>query len=171
MASKDKFANMAAITVTESGTNTLTFKKLESGISLFEKVAWIIHRIEYLVPAVVFAMFNAGGDTLEFALTATDQIDALSMSNAGLIDYNYLCRIDLGAAASGVFEKVPFITDFTNLPMGGLIVPPNPLYLAAKGTSLTMASTVSARLYFTTYQLTADDYWELVEARRIVSNT
>jgi len=167
---KDKFPNMAVISVTESALNTLTFKKLETGISLFEKVAWVIHRIEYLITAASYGYFDAAGDTLEIALAATDQMSSLSITNAAVIDYQYIARLALGAAATGLFMESPLVRDLSTLPMGGVIVPPNPLYLGVKGTSLTAATTVTARFFYTTYPLSPDDYWELVEARRIIAS-
>jgi len=56
------------------------------------------------------------------------------------------------------------------MPGGGLIVPPNPLYLGIKGTGLAAAQAVSCRFWYTTIELTPDEYWELVEARRIISS-
>jgi len=168
---KDKFVNMATIQLTESAANTLTFKKLETGISLFEKVAWIIHRVEYLFSAASYATFNGSGDVVEYGLAASDQITALAITNAAVIDYGFLARLDLGTAASGNFYESPLIRDLTTLPMGGILVPPNPLYLAVKGTGLSAATILTARFFYTTYVLTPDDYWELVEARRIISST
>lgn len=169
-AATDTFANLAVITVTESAANTLTFKKLETGISLFEKLAWVIHRVEYFFD-VNATQFNATGDALTIALTATDQIAALTATNQSCLDICEVLRLDWGTAATESTVLRPWVRDFTDLPGGGIIVPPNPLYLAAKGTSLVAASSTTARLYYTNYQLTPDQYWELVESRRIISST
>jgi len=170
MATKDKFPNVATIQVVESAANTLTFKKLETGISLFEKVAWIIHRIEYLVTAGTFTGMASTGDLIEFGLTATDQMASLSVVNAAMIDYQMRLRFDWGANPDVEMMELPWVIDLSTLPMGGIIVPPNPLYLGVKGTGMGVAATLTAKFFYTTYVLAADDYWELVEARRIISS-
>jgi len=165
----DQFANLAVITVVETAANTLTFKKLETGISLFEKVAWVISRVEY---DVAFGMpyFDAHGDQIEIALTATDQLTSLAYANNALIDKLTITRIDTGTPATSIMGIRPWVKDFATLPGGGIIVPPNPLYLAAKGLSLTAAMTAIVRLFYTNLQLSVDQYWELVEARRMISS-
>lgn len=168
--STDKFANMAVIGCTESAANTLTFKKLETGISLFEKMAWIIHRVEYFYNVVTAAQFNADADSLVIALTTTDQLSSLAIYNNAIIDLAVLQRTDFGTPATGWLTHKPIYKDFSSLPGGGLIVPPNPLYLGAQGTSLAAASVTFARLFYTNYELSADEYWELVESRRLVSS-
>jgi hypothetical protein len=165
----DQFANLAVITVVESAANTLTFKKLETGISLFEKMAWIIARIEYDV-AYGMPYFDAHGDQIEMALCATDQITSLGYANNAVIDKLTITRIDTGTPATSMMAQRPWTKDFSSLPGGGLIVPPNPLYAGAKGLSITAAMTVTLRLFYTNLQLSVDQYWELVEARRMISS-
>jgi hypothetical protein len=165
----DQFANLAVITVTETAANTLTFKKLETGISLFEKVAWIVHRIEYNVQ-VLATVFDGTGDRLIIGLTATDQLTAISEANNAVLDYISIQRSDWGTAATSIIQFRPYLKDLSTLPGGGLIIPPNPVYLGAVGTGLASATTTVARLFYTTKTLSPDEYWELVEARRIISS-
>lgn len=164
----DKFSNSAVITVTESAANTLTFKKLDTGIPLFEKVAWIIQRIEYFINDLAAGQFNASGDYMTLALTATSSVAFLALEDPAVIDLLQIRRSDFGAAANAYLEKMPWVKDFTSLPGGGLIVAPNPLYLAAKGNGLVAASSSLAKIFYTNYPLAVDEYWELVESRRII---
>lgn len=166
---KDKFANQAMIRCVESAANTLTFKKLETGISLFDKVAWVISRIEYLLSMATYGYFNSTADVLAFGLTTVDTLTTLDIANSAVLDYNYIGRIDLGTAASGGFFFQPFVKDFAALPGGGLIVPPNPIYLAGVGTGLSTASTIVAKMFYTQIVLKPEEFWELVEARRMIS--
>jgi hypothetical protein len=168
--SKDVFANMAILTVTESAANTLTFKKLETGIGLMEKVAWVINRVEYLVSSLVAATFNGDGDELRFGLSISNAFSAATLNQEAIIDWNNVFRRDLGAAASGALVYQPFIKDFASLPGGGILVPPVPLYAFAVGTGLVSAETVTCRLAYTLRSMSTDEYWELVEARRIISS-
>lgn len=166
----DEFANYAIVTVTESAANTLTFKKLETGISLSEKVAWIINRIEYFLSVINGTNFGAQDDAINFGLSVSNQFTTVTILQDTIIDFNYLHRIDLGAAASGFLHQQPSVKDLSNLPGGGLLVPPTPLYLFAKGEALASAVTVTARIHYTLLQLATDQYWQLVEARRVISS-
>lgn len=172
--SKDKFANVATITVTESAANTLTWQKLETGFSLTEKVAWVISRIEWYVTGDLSTLFNAANDRLFLALTVYNGLTTLASAAAfrdpTILDMYVLSREDFGAAASGIMFERPFIKDFSNLPGGGLIVPPAPLYMGAQGVSLASASTNMAKIFYNTLNLKTEDYWELVEARRVISS-
>lgn len=167
MPTAEKYANQAYVTVVESAANTLTFEKLETGISIFEKKGWLIHRIEYFV-IMTDTIFATKGDYLEFGLTASDQITALGLGVNAVIDYNRLIRHDLGTAGTGFYQHQPFVKDLSNIHGGGFLVPPNPIYVATQGNSLGAASTVAVRFYYSVVDLKADEFWELVEIRRMI---
>jgi len=169
-AANDVFANYAIITVTESAANTLTFKKLETGISLTEKVGWVINRVEYYLSALNVTQFNAAADTLYYGLALGNGFSVPAVDRNEIIDYNSIERIDLGAVATGYFLLKPFIKDLSTLPGGGILIPPAPLYLWAKGESLAAAAIVTARIHYTMRNLKVDEYWELVEARRVLQS-
>jgi hypothetical protein len=164
----DQFANLAVITVAEAVAGTLAFKKLETGISLFEKLAWILHRVEYEYD-VNATQFNTSGDAMECGLSTSDQISSIASTNAAVIDRFRCMRADYGTAASSYLFTSPFVKDFTNLPGGGIIVPPNPLYAFVKGTGLAAVAGYTIRIFYTNKPLEPDQFWELVEARRIIS--
>lgn len=166
----DEFANMAIIGVTEAGANTLTFKKLETGISLSEKVAWIINRIEYTRINVNATNFNGDNDSFSYGLSVSNAWVSANIQEPTIIDYNVVFRRDIGAAATGIFLDEPKIKDFASMPGGGIIVPPVPLWGYAVGGGLGAAMTVYMRLWYTLLQLSVDQYWELVEARRVISS-
>jgi len=168
-ASKDQFANRAIVSVSESAANTLTFKKLETGISITEKVAWIISRIEYLI-YLSSTVFNAGADYLDYGLSVSSAFTSPTFQEEAILDFNSMYRIDIGTAASGFFSELPLVKNFADLPGGGVIVPPAPLYLYARGVGLASATTVVARLFYVTKTMSTDEVWELVEARRVISS-
>lgn len=168
---QDRYANMATIVVTESAANTLTYKKLETGFSIFEKMAWIIHRIEYIMDE----RFNSTADTLDIALmaanTRTTIADSGTFTDPAVLDKVKWVRTDIGTAASGFYFTQPqIVKDFTDLPGGGILVPPTPLYGAAQGTGLAAASTNVIRFFYTVTELSTEDYWQLVEARRSITS-
>lgn len=173
MATQEKFANMFSISLVESAANTLTYKKLESGFSLFEKKAWLIHRLEYFNLSLAAAVFNGTGDQVTVALTVANTLAAINTAAAyadpTMLDIMNVYRQDLGTAASGFFLETPYVKDFSQLPGGGLIVPPSPLYGAIQGSGLASAASCLIRGYFTVLELKPDEYWELVEARRVIS--
>jgi len=164
------WANKAVIAVTESAANTLTFAKIEAGISIFEKIGWVIHRINFILSATAYAQFNSTGDYLRLALVTSNTMTSLSPDLQGTICYKRVNRIDLGTAATGLFYSEPSISeDFTALPGSGLLVPPSPLYVAAYGGGLAAATTTQFEIFYTTVQLKGDEYWELVESTRVLT--
>jgi len=170
----DTFANIASIQCDESAANTLTYKKLETGIAVFEKVAWLICRVEYMVNNLAAANFNSDTDNVKVALTVSNMLTSLAsgvMQTASeVLHAMQLQRLDYGAAASGFHSLQPFVFDFSFLPGGGILVPPTAIYLAVQGTGCVSANTVWARIYYITRELTTEDYWQLVESRRIISS-
>lgn len=167
----DTFANYAAINLTESGANTYTTSKFQFPFSIMDKMGLIIQRIEYDFTALA-GVLAAASDTLVCGLAAASTIaDVDIASDPALIDSMRLRRMDFGTAASGWCLQLPFVKDFTNLQGGGLLVAPNPLYAFVKGISAGAAGSVSIKLFYIYQELSADDYWQLVESRRIISST
>ncbi len=166
---RDLYANKLFGEVTESAANTLTFNEINTNVSIFDKVGWILNRLEWYIPSATSQLIQAGVDFIEFALTASNNIGDLLLSNASVIDtvlFNVLAPVDLTGA---VIMDNPLIRDFSTLPGGGLIIAPRPLYVAIKGTSLATPATVQVRGYFTQLPLGAEDYLELIDFYRIVS--
>lgn len=164
---KDLYPNQAYLTVTESGANTLTFNQLLTGVSIYEKIGWIIHRIDYGLELTA-AKFAADTDTCNFGISVSDQISSIGMEYSACVDHNSIARIDMGAAATAFLQRNPLEKDFSDLPGGGLMIPPNPIFLYVMGANAPSAFTVKARMYYTVKSLKVEDYWELVEIRRMV---
>ena len=164
---KDVYVNQAFLSVTESALNTLTFGKLETGIAIFEKAAWLICRIDYEF-IISAAQFGAEADNLVFGISVSDQITNTDLSNSAIVDRNRVTRMDFGTAASGVILRSPYTKNFASLPGNGLLIPPNPIYIFAAGTALTGPVTLEARMFYTVIKLAGDEFWELVEQRRMI---
>jgi len=174
MATKDTFANMATLHLLESAANTLTFAKLETGIALFEKMAWLIHRIEVFIQNESTAEFAATGDMLAWGLCASNMVSTLysgkTITDPSILYGQRIARLDVGTAAVAFLRVNPTIVDFSTLPGGGILVPPNPIYGAIMGANSPQPHEIYLRIYYTNYQLQgADQYWELVESRRVIS--
>jgi hypothetical protein len=168
-ATGDKFANLAYLTVTESGTDTLTFAQLQLASNLMsEKAALIIHRAEFTItnPAVL----NSTTDYTDVALTLSDRVTLLyDFSQPELLFYKRIQRIDFGTAAAASLYQWPMELDFTQLPGGGLLVPADRLYIGIKSGGSSGANGATMRLFYTVMSLDTTDYWELIDARRVMT--
>lgn len=168
--SKDVFPQLAYLYCIESAANTLTWAKLEVATGAMlgkEKFGMVIHQILYEVAGASFGYFNATGDSLGMCLSVSSNLTSIDLAAPEVIDKFKITRLDIGAAASGMFIEQPEIHDFSGL--GGLLVPADRLYLGIQGNSLTTAAEVKVRLWYTMKQLSVDEYWDLVESRRIIS--
>jgi len=166
---QDVFANIAYLDATESVAGTLTFAQLAMSSNLIgEKYAIIIHKAEARQHNP-YSDFNSSGDVARYALTVTNSItDITDLAQPEILFYADIARVDLGAAASGLFISRPWIRDFMDLPGGGLLVPADRLYLGVQGVGLANVLRMSMRLYYSVKQLSTEDYWELIEARRVM---
>lgn len=167
---RDRYANIAYMFAAESAAGTLTFAQLALVSQLIgEKYALIVHRAEIRLHNV-YSDFNSSGDAAKYALTVSDRItDINDLSQPEILFYGDIARVDMGTAASGMFIQRPFLRDFTDLPGEGLLVPADRLYIGVQGVGMANVLQVSMRLYYSVLQLATEDYWELIEARRVMS--
>jgi hypothetical protein len=163
----DKFANKFFGTVAESAANTLTFAEIQTSVSLREKMAWVLHRLEYHFTPSAYNQLVAADDRLAIALTGSNALPSLSIIQAAVID---LMTLDLAFASAVGRQNIiqPILRDFCSMPGGGLIIAPRPLYIGVQGTSLAAACGVTVRGYYTEMELKADEYLELVDFYRML---
>jgi hypothetical protein len=165
----DTYANVAAISVTETGANTLTFSKFAFPFSIMDKMALLIARVEYMPGS--FGNMDGSKDNILMGLACAGSLaDATNQADPLILDSGARMRIDTGVAASGFIYDTRIMHDFSTLPGGGLLVAPNPLYAFMKGTGNTAANNMWVRLFYTYMQLATDDYWQLVESRRVITS-
>lgn len=158
----DKYVNKMYIGITMSAANTLTFQEVTTGVEAFSKQAWVIHEIDYFLSNASLQLLLASDDYIQLALTSHNQMTSLGLGNAGVVD---LWQIN-GAHASW---ESPIVRDFSNLPGGGLIIAPRPLYLAETSASIASAASGQARILFTVLpELSGEDYLDLVDYYRII---
>jgi hypothetical protein len=153
--------------VTESGANTLTFSEFETGFGSNDQIGWYIQRVE--IQTNVYGLTNANQDLLDIVIATSNQITNIGMSQAAIKMFMEITRVEVGTAASGSFVQTPFIRDFGNIEGGGILVLPKPLYLGARGSSLTGASTTECRLYVKEVALQPQEWMQLVEQTRLLS--
>lgn len=167
----DNFTSQAVFYVVETAANTLTFEKLETGLSVYDKIGWVIQRAEWELGVASLAYFNGTGDHITFALTITNSLTGLSDENPAIIAIDRIVRTDLGTAASGLLRPTKIVRDFSTLSGGGILTLPNPIYCGLQGNGLTNAASVVCRLYFKAIELSDTDYFNLVQARQLLIST
>lgn len=165
----DTFANIAAMQISESSAGTIKYSKFDFPISMMDKVALIISRIEYWT--MTRTAFDTSGDYMVAGLSTSQSLSSsLDVLDPQIVTFFKLTRLDIGTAASGMVFEEPGIQDYSNLPGGGLLVPPNPLYAYVVGNGCSGTVTARIRLYYTMKELSIDEYWQLVESRRIITS-
>lgn len=158
----DKYANMLYADVAESAINTLTFEAINVGLSMFDKVGILIHRLEWY-------QFDTrvidDTDALAFGLCSSDGFSTVNSSQREIIIYHQYKARYFGAAANSVMLFEPLIDDLTTLPGGGLLTTPKPLHIFVKGTNVAAVGAVSLRMFFTIISMKPEEYFELLETR------
>ncbi len=174
----DQFANIAYLKHVQIGVGTLEFARLDivSGALLGDKkFGLLLQRAEFYLSDRQGISF-VEDDHWKFGLCVTDAI-----ADTGLHHPEILCQLDqtgmlLQAPGGAVNDIVlfpilqPLVLDFSAF--GGILVPADRLYLYndTSGAALLVAGpTVECRLFYTTMELSTEQYWELIEARRIIS--
>lgn len=166
----DKFSNFAALMVTMAAANTLKTEKFNFPYSVADRIAIIINRIEYYPGAL--GQLDTTTDYALFGLLASSSIvDPLNQADPILVDSMSLTRYDQGAAAASTYHQLPLVKDLSALPGGGLIVAPAPLYAFMTSGGAGAAMSCRFKLFYTYVELVAEEFWQLVESRRIISNT
>ena len=163
----DKYANQGFVRVVPA-LNVLSFAELATFVSVFEKKAFLISRIEYFFPVGVLQALDAETDYVQFGLSTSDNFAGVDLSVPTIFDFNMLVVVLQAAGVSSHILQQPFIKDLSTLPGGGSLVPCRPIFLWIVTAGLAAAGEVSARIYFTVVDLKAEEYWELVEATRLV---
>ncbi len=167
MMATDKYANQAYVRVSPV-LNTLSFEELATFVSVFEKKAFLINRVEYDLGVAGMLNQDAETDYVMFGLSTSDQFAVADMSNAQVCDFNRIILVLTAAGVSSHLVTQPFVKDLSTLPAGGMLVPCRPIYLWMQSEGWTAAGTLAARIFFTVVDLKAEEYWELVEATRLV---
>jgi len=164
----DQYCNVAAIDLTESAANTLTVAKFAFPFSIMDKMGLLISRVEYEF-ANLNTVFAASADQIIAGITASATASLIDPTDPGQIDVIKWTRTDFGTAANAIITAAPSIKDFSMLPGGGLLVAPNPLYAAIMGVSAGAAGRVKVKMFYTYMELGTEEYWQLVESRRVIS--
>jgi hypothetical protein len=162
----DTYVNRAFIQVTESATGTLTFTRLTTGVSLFNRQGFLISRIDWYMPSS--SLIIASTDYVQAALTTSNKMSGLGLDDPAVVSMREWHGYLYGTAANFFIHQLPDTEDLSGMPGGGLLIPADPIFLAIEGVSLSAVASVSARIYFTVIDLKTDQYLELVESVRMI---
>jgi len=163
---KDRFTNMIQVQPEESTVNTLTFGDIDLGLTIFQKVGIIVNRIVIDWTAQLLGQFNNDNDRCLVSITQSDNITSIGLHENAVIFKAERMRIDFGTAASAQLADTVIAYDLMGLPGGGELMAPRPLHWAIQGSGLDTAASVTMRIYFQILELKADEYFEILEARR-----
>lgn len=163
IAKVDQYPNRAMQRVTMSGANTLTFAQVRFGVGLFQGIALVLHKIEYYPTLASIIELSGATDNLMMALTNRDDLTTLDAVTLNIIAKHTAFGLTTGAAASQIREK-PYITDFSTLPGGGMIVPANPMFIALDSAGFVAAGVMDVIIYYTMKALSDADYVELIQS-------
>ena len=159
----DEYANMVYKEVVESGTTTLTFSSIDMGLTILQKVALLITRIEYWD---THTQMLADGDRVDFGLSASNSWVAATPGERSIITMERMVVNDHGTAANALLWEDPVSRDYTQMPGGGILIVPKPLYLWIYGTATAAPCRVQCRLFFLMIELKDAGYLELLESRQ-----
>ena len=164
----DRYSNLASIAVTEASAGVQASAKFAFPFSIMDKMGLLISRIEYWWEG--FGALNSSGDRCIAAIaTASSLADISKQSDPQMIDSCQLAMSYYGTPATAQLFGQPFIKDFSDLPGGGILVAPNPLYALVQDIGAGSVMGVQIRMWYTYMEMSADEYWQLVESRRIIS--
>lgn len=168
---KSSYPQKAVISCVQSAADTVTFEQLHTGISIHEKVAWRIIRVEYDITKATLVLMTATADVVMMALTRSNAItDLTDWADPAILDNCSYVRLDTGTAANAQFLASPeVVRDYSSMPGGGILVPPNPLYGAVDSSGLADAGTVNFKIWYDLVSLSPAEYWELVEMMQVLS--
>jgi len=165
---KELFAQMGYISVTESAANTLTF----AGLSVFSNVlgqkGMVIHRIEYDLPPATLLELSGEGDALIFGLSGTNSLTSILLDSPEIYDYESWYIKHIGTAAVALDRKGVVAKSYESLPGQGILVPADRLYAYLKGTGLGNPVNIKARFWYTILDLSAEQYLELAQSLRVL---
>lgn len=167
-----KYAAYFNTSAVESVAGTPAFTKIETGMSVYDKIGWLISRVEWAVPIATFNLMLDNSDAILGGLTMSNALTSLGDYTDDRLYFSFKQALGkYGTAASGFLYQQPVVSDFSTFPEGGILILPQPLYLGVQGVSLASAATVTARVWYKAVTLNQDDYTNLVQSRQLLITT
>ncbi len=165
----DKYANQGFINLVPT-LNALSFAELATFVSVFEKKAFLIHRVEYAPATTSILEFDSEVDSMVFGLCTNNTWSIPTLGEPAIFDFNSVVTSLTGAGVSSHLVHTPWVKDLSTVAGGGMLVPSRPIYFWMKSEGWAAAGAMGCRIYFTVVDLKAEEYWELVEATRLIGS-
>lgn len=156
---KDLYVNRSFAEVTMSGVDTLTFQQINFAVGTFQGVALKLIRLMYYPTGATLDQIVASTDSLYMGVTLRNDLTDISPTNQSIIDLKAINGV--GTNVEPLY--VPFVTDFSTLPQGGVLIPANPLYITLLSAGFASAGIMRVVLYYTFVELTDRESVELLQ--------
>lgn len=163
------YATYWAASLTMSAANALTYEKIESGMSIYDRIGWVLSRVEWMVPVGTRNLLLDQSDEITMGLATSNSMATISDTDPNVLSRLRISVADFGTAANSLLIDDPIVQDYTGLPGGGLLVLPNPLYVFMDSESVASAGSIAARAWFTSVDLSDEDYFLLAQARMLLN--
>jgi len=166
---RDRFANIASLTVLQSAANTLTFGSLNTNMGFLgrrdQALAMVIDEIQYSPTSGALNGMTASLDALLVGITTSSLVTDLSdLTDQRVLDFHNLRRLDSAAAATS-FDRIE--TPWRKQFFPPLITAERTLFIGFDSVGLAAAQECRARILFRVETLTAAELIELSEVFRL----
>lgn len=155
---------------------TMSFEQIQPQTSINDKIGWIIHRSEWFIPKDVYDAFAAANATfsLESGIANSNSFSSPSAANPAIKIRQRKLFTSGGAAISTSSRLLdggqPDVMDYSNLPGGGLLILPYPLfgYTYTQGTlpAALQGVNVYQKLFISQVQLSDTDFFAILTANQ-----
>jgi hypothetical protein len=164
----DIYSNIIGVQVLQTVIDQFTTAEIQIGVSLFDKVGLLLHRIEYDLWVSGMGQLRDVSNLYQVGLVSSSNVngDNFTMLNPDVIDTFILIPVQDVAPTARIVYQSPIIRDFTGLPGGGILIAPRPLYAALDTNGFSSVSATIARISFTLVPLSDAEYLELLQTRR-----
>lgn len=165
---RDRFANVASISVVQPTINSLVFASLATNMGFLgrrdQALAMIIDEIQFLPEIAAVVEANADGDEIRMSITDSDQVTDLSdLTDRRILDSAIIVSKVIGTATSHVIYDLPLRKQF----FPPLITAARTLFLGLNTTGLATVATCRARILYRVETLTGAELVELSEVFRL----
>jgi len=155
----DAYVNRAYVEVVMSAANTLTFSQIRWAVGLFQGIAIKINRIEWFPNGATLREVVTAADILIMAITSRNDLANLDVTNQSIY-----CGLSVVGVGVNVEPRIlPFQTDFSTLSEGGLLVPANPMYIAANSVGFAVPGEIRALIYYQFVELSDQEALEVLQ--------
>jgi len=145
--------------VSQTVANTAGYHSINTGYRLSSGNGLLIHRVLFFVGVAIFQDLVVAGDELQVGLfSGTDTTD-FNSTNAQ--KHAAKCVVSAEAAPLGRWVS-PLELKFEDLPGGGILVPPSPLYAGLQTFGAAAAYTVGFEMWYTPVQIPKPETLEMV---------